>query len=90
MNSSEMPLLQVISISWTRKRKRSVTYVIPQVSSASIIFLISAYEWGDQTSPSLSHLPIDSVQSVYSSQLTWLGGTDGAEILSQISALAGI
>lgn len=37
-----------------------------------------------------SDLPIDSVWSVYSSELSRLGGLDGAESFKQINRLAGI
>ena len=38
---------------------------------------------GGQSSPSLSHLPNESVRSVYSSSLGWLQGAGGTEISNQ-------
>ena len=40
---------------------------------------------GGHSSPSPSHLPTDSVQSVYSSIAGLTRGTDGAEISNQVS-----
>src|SRR6218665_3558804 len=40
---------------------------------------------GGQSSPSPSHLPTDSVRSVYSSYLSWQKGAGEAEIWNQIS-----
>ena len=55
---------------------------------ATSFFLATAYmRAGGQSSPSPFHLPTDSVQSVYSSQLSWLRGAGGTEISNQIFAL---
>jgi len=45
---------------------------------------------GGQFSPSSSRLLTDSLRSMYSLKLNWLGGDSGAEISIQISALAEI
>jgi hypothetical protein len=42
--------------------------------------LLGIIRVGRQSSPSPSHLPIDSVRSVYSLELSWIGGAEGREI----------
>src|SRR6218665_35946 len=78
--------------------RRAVTVPVASPRAVSPMFEVLAVSFsyplhmraGGQSSPSPSHLPTDSVWSVYPSYLSWLGDAGGAVISNQIYALAGI